>query len=136
MSTNVTEITGDGERCTGVRLANGETIPADVVVVGIGVIPNVEPVAVAGAEPPNGLLVDSHGRTTLPDILAAGDCALMGDGGLRLESIPNAAAQAKAVVETLTDSPPPGTDMPWFWSTQYDCRLKTIGVPYLWLRPP
>lgn len=100
--------------CTGVRLANGETVPADVVVVGIGVMPNVEPVAVAGAEAPIGLLVDSHGRTTLPDILAAGDCALIGDGGLRLESIPNAAAQAKAVVATLTDSPPPGTDVSWF----------------------
>lgn len=54
----------------------------------------------------------------------------MGDGGLRLESIPNAAAQAKAVVATLTDSPPPGTDVPRFWSTQYDCRLETVVVPY------
>lgn len=128
LNATVTEIVGDGKRCTGVRLANGETLPADVVVVGIGVVPNVEPVAAAGADAPNGLLVDVHGRTTLPDVLAAGDCALMGTDGLRLESIPNAAAHAKAVIATLTGEPRPGAEVPWFWSNQYDLRLKTAGV--------
>ena len=94
-------VEADG-RATGVRLAGGEVIPAQMVIVGIGIIPAVEPLLAAGAEGGNGVAVDARCRTSLPDVFAIGDCAAHPNGfasgaTIRLESVQNANDQATLV---------------------------------------
>ena len=123
---------------SGVRLAGGEVIPADLVVVGIGIDAAVEPLVTAGAEAANGVLVDLHCKTTLPDVYAVGDCAAHANvhangKTVRLESIQNANDQATIAAKSIAGTL--GADerydaVPWFWSNQYDLRLQTVG---LWL---
>ena len=120
-------------RATGVRLADGEILPCEMVIVGIGIIPAVEPLLAAGAEGGNGVRVDAHCRTSLPDIFAIGDCALHANGfadgvEIRLESVQNANDMANAVAKTLTGTPSDYHAVPWFWSNQYDLRLQTVGL--------
>ena len=122
-----------GGRAVGVRLADGEMIPADMVIVGIGIVPAVEPLLAAGAEGGNGVSVDEHGRTSLPDIFAIGDCAIHANRyaeglPIRLESVQNANDLANTVARALTGEPEPYNSVPWFWSNQYDLRLQTIGL--------
>lgn len=122
-----------GARAAGVRLADEELIPADMVIVGVGIVPAVEPLVAAGARGGNGVAVDAHGRTSLPDIFAIGDCALhandFADGmPIRLESVQNANDMATTVAKALTGDPTPYSAIPWFWSNQYDLRLQTIGL--------
>jgi 3-phenylpropionate/trans-cinnamate dioxygenase ferredoxin reductase subunit len=127
----------DGGRVTGVRLSGGEIVPADMVIVGIGIIPEVGALIAAGAEGGNGVNVDRHCRTSLPDIFAVGDCALHANGFadnaiIRLESVQNANDQAtcvaKAIVAGNTSEPQPYHSVPWFWSNQYDLKLQTVGL--------
>jgi 3-phenylpropionate/trans-cinnamate dioxygenase ferredoxin reductase component len=124
----------EGEtRATGVRLADGEVIAADLVIVGIGIVPAVEPLIDAGAEGGNGVLVDDHCRTSLPDIYAVGDCAFHAnsfcDGAfLRLESVQNANDQATVVAKDICGDSHPYSAVPWFWSNQYDLKLQTVGL--------
>ena len=118
---------------TGVRLATAEVLPADVVIVGIGIQPEVEVLAQAGARVANGLVVDEACRTTLPDVFAIGDCALhpnhFADGrSVRLESVQNATDQAVTVAAVLTGQSATYRSVPWFWSEQYDLRLQTVGL--------
>jgi 3-phenylpropionate/trans-cinnamate dioxygenase ferredoxin reductase component len=120
-------------RATGVRLAGGEILPCEVVIVGIGIIAAVEPLLAAGAAGGNGVRVDAHCRTSLPDIFAIGDCALHANGfadgaEIRLESVQNANDMANAVAKTLTGLPTDYHAVPWFWSNQYDLRLQTVGL--------
>ena len=120
-------------RATGVRLADGETLPCEMVIVGIGIIPSVQPLLAAGAAGGNGVKVDAQCRTSLPDIFAIGDCALhanaFADGAeIRLESVQNANDMANAVAKTLTGTDTEYHAVPWFWSNQYDLRLQTIGL--------
>lgn len=120
-------------RVVGVRLASGELLEAQMVIVGIGIIPAVEPLLAAGAQGGNGVAVDEHGRTTLPDIFAIGDCALHANAyaeglPIRLESVQNANDLATAVARTLTGEPEPYNSVPWFWSNQYDLKLQTVGL--------
>ncbi len=120
-------------RAAGVRLAGGEQIAADMVIVGIGILPAVEPLSVAGAEGSNGVAVDQFGRTSLPDVFAVGDCALhanpFANGALiRLESVQNANDMATNVAKTIMGEPEPYDVVPWFWSNQYDLRLQTVGL--------
>ena len=120
-------------RASAVRLAGGEVIPAEMVIVGIGIVPAVEPLRAAGAEGGNGVAIDAHGRTSLPDIWALGDCALhanpFADGLLiRLESVQNATDMATTIAKAITGEPEPYHAVPWFWSNQYDLRLQTIGL--------
>ena len=120
-------------RVGGVRLAGGEIVPADMAIVGIGIVPAVEPLLAAGAEGGNGVAIDAHGRTTLPEIFAVGDCALhaniYADGqAIRLESVQNANDLATAVARAITGDPQPYVSVPWFWSNQYDLRLQTVGL--------
>lgn len=133
----VASIEGEGERVTGVRLSDGEIVPADMVIVGIGIIPEVAALIAAGAEGGNGVNVDRHCRTSLPDVFAVGDCALhandFADGApIRLESVQNANDQATCVAKTIvagdTDEPQPYHAVPWFWSNQYDLKLQTVGL--------
>ncbi|WP_347716878.1 FAD-dependent oxidoreductase [Sphingomonas sp.] len=120
-------------RATGVRLATGEVLPAQMVIVGIGIIPAVEPLIAAGAAGGNGVAVDEHCRTSLPDIYAIGDCAAhsnaFADGAtIRLESVQNANDQATLVAKAITGEPEAYKAVPWFWSNQYDLRLQTVGL--------
>ena len=122
----------DGRAC-GVRLAGGEIVPCEMVIVGIGIIPAIEPLRAAGAEEGNGVAVDEYGRTSLPDIFAIGDCALhanpFADGlPTRLESVQNANDFATVVSRTIVGDPEPYHSVPWFWSDQYDLRLQTVGL--------
>ena len=118
---------------TGVRLADGTVLPARLVIAGIGIVPAVEPLLIAGAEGGNGVAVDEHCRTSLPDVYAIGDCALYrsafaGGTEVRVESVQNANDQATTVAKALTGSLEPYAAMPWFWSNQYDLRLQTVGL--------
>ena len=120
-------------RATGVRLADGSILPADMVIVGIGIIPAVEPLLAAGAAGGNGVDVDELCRTSLPDVFAIGDCAMhandFADGArIRLESVQNANDQATTVAKAITGQPAPYHAVPWFWSNQYDLRLQTVGL--------
>lgn len=133
LETGVDCIEGDGHKVTGVRLADGSVVPADMVIVGIGIIPSVGPLIVAGATGANGVDVDEYCRTTLPDVYAIGDCAShandFADGAvMRLESVQNASDMAKTVAKAIMGEMDPYKATPWFWSNQYDLKLQTVGL--------
>lgn len=120
-------------KVTGVRMTDGEVIPAQMVIVGIGIVPAVEPLIAAGAEGGNGVAVDAQCRTSLPDIFAIGDCALHANGfadglPIRLESVQNANDQATLVAKTIMGQELTYDAVPWFWSNQYDLKLQTVGL--------
>lgn len=120
-------------RATGVRLSTGEVLPADMVIVGIGIAPAVEPLLSAGAAGGNGVEVDEHCRTSLAGVYAVGDCAAhrnaFANGALvRLESVQNANDQATTAARAIAGQPQPYHAVPWFWSNQYDLRLQTVGL--------
>lgn len=122
-----------GGKASGVRLKDGEVIPAELVIVGIGIVPAVEPLIAAGAEGGNGVAVDGHCRTSLPDIFAIGDCALHAnpyadDLPVRLESVQNANDQATVAAKTIAGLEAHYDAVPWFWSNQYDLKLQTVGL--------
>lgn len=126
------EIAGDGGKIDAVLLNHGATLPADVVVVGIGVQPNVELAATAGLPVDNGIIVDKHLRTADPHIFAIGDCAAypnpFADGRIRLESVQNAADHGRCVAANILGDPKPYNVVPWFWTDQYDVRLQMAGL--------
>ena len=129
----VSAISGTHDRATGVVLADGENVPADLIIVGIGIVPAVAPLLAAGAKGTNGVDVDDHCRTSLPHIFAIGDCAahtnaFAGGAHIRLESVQNANDMATTVARLLTGNPKPYHAVPWFWSNQYDLRLQTMGL--------
>jgi 3-phenylpropionate/trans-cinnamate dioxygenase ferredoxin reductase subunit len=126
-------IEGANGRVTGVKLANGEHLPAEMVIVGIGIVPSVEPLLNAGAAGRNGVDVDSFCRTTLNDIYAVGDCAahvnaFAGGARVRLESVQNANEQGATAAKAIAGQPAPYNALPWFWSDQYDLKLQTVGL--------
>ena len=127
----VSAFTGDGS-VSGVVLVDGETVPADLVIIGIGVEPNTELARAAGLEVDNGIVVDDHARTSAPDILAAGDCVSheMARYGrrIRLESVPSAGEQAKVAAATICGKAKTIAALPWFWSDQYDLKLQIAGL--------
>jgi 3-phenylpropionate/trans-cinnamate dioxygenase ferredoxin reductase component len=130
-SATVASLEGDAhvER---VVCADDRAFAADVVVIGIGAVPNDELARDAGLEVANGVVVDCFGRTSDPAIFAAGDVTNHPNAlfarRLRLESVHNAMEQAKAVARTLAGQPQAYTDVPWFWSDQYDLKLQIAGV--------
>lgn len=131
--TQVAGIEAAGGRAGAVRLHGGERLPADLVLVGIGIVPSVAPLLAAGAHGGDGVAVDDGCRTSLPDVYAIGDCALhanrYADGAaIRLESVQNAHDQAQTVARLLTGSPAHYDSIPWFWSHQYDLKLQTVGL--------
>jgi 3-phenylpropionate/trans-cinnamate dioxygenase ferredoxin reductase component len=128
----VEAIEGEGH-VTGVRLADGDVIAADLVIVGIGIVPAVDPLIAAGAAGGNGVLVDRLCKTSLPDIYAIGDCAAhendFAEGVvIRLESVQNANDQANVVAKGIVGDEAPYHAIPWFWSNQYDLKLQTAGL--------
>lgn len=118
-------------RVSGVLCADGSRFPADMVVIGVGVIPNVELAVEAGLAVDNGILVDQFARTADPDIVAVGDCTMHPSalyGYVRLESVPNAMEQAKSAAASLCGKEKAYTSLPWFWSDQYDLKLQIAGL--------
>jgi 3-phenylpropionate/trans-cinnamate dioxygenase ferredoxin reductase subunit len=127
----VQEFRGNG-KVEEVVCADGHVVPADSCIVGIGILPNTELAQAAGLECENGIVVDEYARTSAPDIFAAGDCtyhpnALLGKR-LRLESVHNALEQAKTAAATMCGELQPYTQIPWFWSDQYDVKLQIVGL--------
>ena len=110
-----------------VKASSGD-FSGDMVIVGIGVIPNVEMAEAAGLEVGNGIVVDEFCQTSDRDIYAAGDVTWHYNGiydqHLRLESVPNATDQAKVIAGVLVGKDKPYNSLPWFWSDQYDLKLK------------
>lgn len=127
----VTALDGEGH-VSGVRLADGDSIAAELVIIGVGVVPNVELAQEAGLTVDNGIVIDAYGRTSDPNIFAAGDCANYFDARydcrLRLESVPNAVEQAKSVAAAICGKEKEISALPWFWSDQYDLKLQIAGL--------
>jgi 3-phenylpropionate/trans-cinnamate dioxygenase ferredoxin reductase subunit len=126
----VTALEGDG-RVSAVTCGAARH-PADVVVAGIGIVPNTELASAAGIVCDDGILVNERLATSAPNIYAAGDCArhpcpLLGRR-VRLESVQNAVDQAKAAAASICGVERPYDEVPWFWSHQYDVRLQSVGL--------
>jgi 3-phenylpropionate/trans-cinnamate dioxygenase ferredoxin reductase subunit len=119
------------QRVSGVRLADGRLLPADLVIAGIGLVPSVAPLGVEA------VTVDGHCRSDLPHVYAIGDCAahanaFAGGAVIRLESVQNAVDMAKAAAAHIVqgDAAKPYRACPWFWSNQYDLKLKSVGFSF------
>jgi len=128
----VARVAGVG-RAEAVELGDGGRVPADLVIVGIGVVPNAEMAGAAGLRLDNGIAVDRMLQTSDPAIFAIGDCASFPtpDGArVRLESVQNAADQGRAVARAIAkpDAAAPYAEVPWFWSDQGDLRLQMAGL--------
>jgi 3-phenylpropionate/trans-cinnamate dioxygenase ferredoxin reductase component len=126
----VVRICGRNGEVTGVETADGAVLPADLVVVGIGVVPNIAAARTGGLETAGGIVVDEYLQTSDPAISAIGDCAVFPFGGrrVRLESVQNAADQARCVAARLTGAPAPYRELPWFWSHQGGMKLQIAGL--------
>jgi 3-phenylpropionate/trans-cinnamate dioxygenase ferredoxin reductase subunit len=132
LGVQATSIEADGSKITGVSLSDGRHLPADLIVVGVGVLPNIELAAEAGLPVASGIIVDEHLLTADPDISAIGDCALFASprfgGSLRLESVQNATDHARCLAARLTGDRKPYDGQPWFWSDQGDDKLQIAGL--------
>jgi 3-phenylpropionate/trans-cinnamate dioxygenase ferredoxin reductase subunit len=134
LDTAVGRVIGDAGRVVAVETSAGNSIPADLALMGIGVLPNVEIAAAAGLGVENGILVDETMATASPEVVAVGDCVSFPHWELkrrvRLESVQNAVDQAKTAAKTLLGRPEPYHEVPWFWSDQGDVKLQMVGLPF------
>ena len=132
LGVQATSIESDGVNVTGVSLSDGRHVPADLVVVGVGVLPNIELAAQAGLSVAAGIIVNEQLLTSDPDISAVGDCALFASprfgGSLRLESVQNATDHARCVAARLTGDAKTYDGLPWFWSDQGPDKLQIAGL--------
>jgi 3-phenylpropionate/trans-cinnamate dioxygenase ferredoxin reductase subunit len=128
-----------------VHCGDGTALPADLVLVAVGLVPNTELAAPAGLEMGNGIKVDECGQTSDPDILAIGDCVefplpFIGGARIRLESVPSAIELARAAASLINGAPKPYNLVPWFWSDQYNLKLQSVGLSQghdqVVIRPP
>ncbi|MDX1480329.1 MAG: FAD-dependent oxidoreductase [Woeseiaceae bacterium] len=132
LATGLAEFAHTGGRVTGVVTNSGETVPADFVLVGVGIEPNTGLADEAGLSVDNGIVVDDHCRTADPAIFAVGDCtshpsAIYGRD-VRLESVHNALEQAKTAAANICGADEAYDQVPWFWSDQYDLKLQIAGL--------
>jgi 3-phenylpropionate/trans-cinnamate dioxygenase ferredoxin reductase subunit len=134
-------IGGAGGRVEFVELADGRIIRCDLVLAGIGVLPNTELAQACGLEVDNGIVVDACARTSDPSIVAAGDCARYPnpwaqaeDKGIRLESVQSANDLARVAASAVVGQPKPYHAVPWFWSDQYGFKLQMAGISTGWNR--
>lgn len=125
------EIRG-GPAVQSVHLSHGSVHPADLVIVGIGVLPNSELAAAAGLAVANGITVNEYLETSAPGIYAIGDCAWhpnrFAGGHTRIESVQNGVDQARRVAATICGKRDPYTAVPWFWTDQFDLKLQMAGL--------
>jgi 3-phenylpropionate/trans-cinnamate dioxygenase ferredoxin reductase component len=128
-STGLDQLVGES-RVSGALLKDGRTLPADFVIVGVGITPNIQLAEAAGLEIDNGIATDEQGRTSDPSIWSAGDCASFPwqGGRIRLESVGNAIDQAETVAANILGAGKPYQAKPWFWSDQYDLKLQIAGL--------
>jgi 3-phenylpropionate/trans-cinnamate dioxygenase ferredoxin reductase subunit len=131
----VRAIRGQAGRASSVELADGSVLPADVLIVGIGIVPEIQVLQAAGAACGNGVYIDAFCATSLPHIYAIGDCAAQenhfaGGARIRLESVQNATDQGRAVARNIAGRPERYAALPWFWSDQFDLRLQTAGLSH------
>ena len=130
-NTSLEEIKGQGQ-VESVMCSDGTSINADMVIIGAGVIPNTEIAQNSGVSCENGILVDEFGRTNFKNVFACGDCTShpnkLLNMQLRLESVHNAMEQSKAVAMSVLDKPAEYSQIPWFWSDQYDHKLQIVGI--------
>jgi 3-phenylpropionate/trans-cinnamate dioxygenase ferredoxin reductase subunit len=128
----VTNLNAENQMITSVSLESGESLEVDIVLVGIGAVPNTQLADSIGLECSNGIKTDQYCRTSIPNILALGDCAssfnTLFNYEFRLESVPNALAQSKVVSSSIVGNELFNNDMPWFWSDQYDLKLQMAGL--------
>ena len=112
------------------KLSDGSEIEIDFAIVGVGIIPASELAEAAGITLDNGIMVDEFGRTSAPNVYAAGDCASLPFRGdrIRLESVQNAIDQAENVAANIMGQNIPYAPIPWFWSDQYDIKLQIAGL--------
>ncbi|MEO0382373.1 MAG: FAD-dependent oxidoreductase [Pseudomonadota bacterium] len=112
---------------------SGSELPFDIVVAGIGVIPNDDLAREAGLLVNDGIVADAKGRTSDPSVFAAGDCARHAHAGfaekVRFESVQSAIDQGKVVATTILGADDTHSAVPWFWSDQYDAKLQVVGIP-------
>ena len=128
----VNELIAENQNINSVNLESGEKIAADIVLVGIGAIPNIRLAESIGLVCDNGIKTDQFCRTSSPNILAVGDCTssfnTLLNKELRLESVPNALAQSKVASSSIVGNELFNNEMPWFWSDQYDLKLQMAGI--------
>jgi len=128
---SVEALVGD-HRVQGVVLASGESVPADLVIIGIGIEPSTELAEAAGLVVDDGILIDAQARTSDPTIVAAGDCTSQDvpryGRRIRLESVPSAVEQAKVAAATICERDKVIAALPWFWSDQYNLKLQIAGL--------
>jgi 3-phenylpropionate/trans-cinnamate dioxygenase ferredoxin reductase component len=134
LGVHVSDVAGNGA-LEAVVLGDGTRIPADLLLVSVGIVPNAELAAEAGAKVENGIVVDEFGRTSLPDVFAVGDAAnhpnpILGRR-FRLESWQCAQNQAIAVARVMCGESAPYAEVPWFWSDQFEANIQMIGVPHM-----
>ena len=132
LGTGVVRILGARGRVTGVETTDGRHIPADLVLICIGVIPNAQLAGAAGLAVDDGIVVDEYLMTSDPAISAIGDCANFptpfAPGRVRLELVQNAVDQGRCVADRLAGRPVPYQKVPWFWSDQGDLKLQIAGI--------
>jgi 3-phenylpropionate/trans-cinnamate dioxygenase ferredoxin reductase subunit len=133
LGAQVVSLGGKHDRVQAVQLSDGSRIPADLVIVGIGIEPRTELARQLDLESAGGIVVDRYARTSNPSVVAAGDCTVQphprtGEGRVRLESVQNAISQAKTAAATLAGLRVPNDAVPWFWSDQYDLKLQIAGL--------
>jgi len=126
----LTRLVGEEDRVTGAIFSDATEAPFDMVIAGIGITPATSLAEGAGLTVENGIAVDAQGRTSDPDIWAAGDCACFPYKGdrIRLESVQNAIDQAEAVAKNILGAGEDYVPQPWFWSDQYDVKLQIAGL--------
>jgi 3-phenylpropionate/trans-cinnamate dioxygenase ferredoxin reductase subunit len=128
----VTNLNAEKQMIKSVSLDSGESLAADIVLVGIGAIPNTQLADSIGLECSNGIKTDQYCRTSIPNILALGDCTssfnTLFNREFRLESVPNALAQSKVASSSIVGNDLFNSEMPWFWSDQYDLKLQMAGL--------
>jgi 3-phenylpropionate/trans-cinnamate dioxygenase ferredoxin reductase subunit len=133
LGAQVVSLGGKHNRVQAVQLSDGSRIPAELVIVGIGIEPRTELARRLGLASAGGIVVDQYARTSNPAVVAAGDCTvqphpLTGEGRVRLESVQNAISQAKTAAATIAGLRVPNDGVPWFWSDQYDLKLQIAGL--------
>jgi 3-phenylpropionate/trans-cinnamate dioxygenase ferredoxin reductase component len=134
LETQVLRFLGKGDCVSAVETVDGEVLPADLVVIGIGVVPNVELAASCGLAIDDGIVVDELLQTSDPNISAIGDVVahpnpFASNRRVRLESVQNAADQARCVAQRILGRPAAYHAVPWFWSHQGNLKLQMAGLP-------